>query len=484
MVLFADIVQALKIPPQDRPLAFDHLCHDTRWLGPDDLFIVLPGSNFSAEDLIGKAFRAGAKAVVADISFEDSRLIKVPDVKKALQSLIPLFYPRSPYHRLAVTGTDGKTSTTHLWQQLWALIGVSSAAMGTMGISSSIELSCPFPDLTTPSYLTFCRIFDELAARDIQHVSFEASSHALDQGRLDSLSAPIGIFTSFSQDHLDYHKTLEQYWQAKCHLFTRHISQTALLFNGLHRHEDLAQLCHHLSVMYYGPKAKAVPYAMNATYEILPSSSIHGHQVNFHIGPHLWESWIPLVGEFQIANLLAALCAFYLQNGSLESLIPLLGELKPIRGRMDYRGHYNGGDIYIDFAHTPEGLVNVLKALRPYTRGKLGLIMGCGGQRDQTKRSLMGHIAHTYADWVIITDDNPRYEDPEAIRKDILGSCPKGQEIFPREKAILWGMKALEPGDVLLIAGKGHEEVQIIGNERKKFSDHTWVEELLQSFLA
>lgn len=484
MVLLDQIVDILKLPKASSSLSFQELCQDTKRLGPDDLFVVLPGETFSSSSLIQQALACGAKAILTDDPFlPDSSpvpLITVPCVWEALEKIHPLFYPQLPRHRVGVTGTNGKSSVVGLLHQLWTLAGIPNASIGTLGLSTSPQLISSFvlEERTTLSGLLLSQIFRACAKQNIQNVAFEVSSHALAQNRIRPLTVEMGIFTSFSQDHLDFHQTLHHYWEAKCRLFTQYTQRYALLFNRLPYQHLLEPLCNGLEVLYFGAEAGKVSDGRNATYHILRQQDL-GQLVRFSIEGYQWESFIPLLGGFQMGNLLVALCAFHLLGGSLPTLVPYLSQVVSIRGRMEYVGSCSGAPVYVDYAHTPEALEQALLALKPYVRGKLGLVFGCGGQRDKAKREAMGLIAQRYGDWVIVTDDNPRKEDPAQIRKAILSACTKGVEIVPREKAIFQALKALGPGDIALIAGKGHECVQILGDEVRPFSDHEWIREYL-----
>jgi UDP-N-acetylmuramoyl-L-alanyl-D-glutamate--2,6-diaminopimelate ligase len=488
MIALSEVCTILGLPTVSKELWFDELCTDTRQLEPHNLFIAIPGRSFDAPTIITKAIHKGARCILTQedhASHPDCLILTVPDARRAMEILCSLFYPTLPTYTMAVTGTDGKTSITHLWKQLWELQGVPSAAIGTMGVHSSVPTqTCDYPeDMSTPPNPHLMKILSDLKKVGVDHAAFEASSHALHQKRLAPLQIPMGIFTNFTRDHLDYHGTLEAYWQAKISLFQEYITESAVLFNGLPHLDSFPKLNKNIDFLYYGPKSQKIDNHHNATYQCLTietRQSALGQNVSFHIGPYIWESFIPLIGEFQIANLTGALAAFFIQGGDLQAIIPLLPKLVPIKGRMDYAGTYNGGHIYVDFAHTPDGLENALKTLRPYTSGKMGVVFGCGGQRDVGKRPLMGKIAYEHADWVMITDDNPRNEDPQTIRTSILKECPTGIEVFPRERAIKEAMDLLSPGDILLIAGKGHETVQIIGSERIPFCDVTWIHTYIQ----
>lgn len=487
MVCIEKLLQALNLSANISNLSFTNLCHHTRQLGPNsylsDLFIAIPGKNYSSKDLVQKALEYNPKAIITDDNSScydqiNCPVIVVPNVRDAVKILCPIFYPILPDHIVAITGTNGKTSVACLLHQLWQLEGTPNAIVGTLGVISSPSLPNTFSydSLTTPEAITLYDILNECVQQKINHVAFEASSIAVDQDRIAPLKAHLGIFTNFAEDHLDYHRNLDNYLKAKKRLFTDYVSEQALFFHEVLDADILGYTSKNLKTFCYGLENSN--FLGCFTYKIL-SQQEGGQFVRFTFGEKQWNSFIPLIGEFQIRNLLAALCAFYLRGGDLDCIIPNLLKLGPIKGRLEYVGRYNDSNIYIDYAHTAEALKQALISLRPYTKGKLVVVFGCGGQRDQNKRQIMGAIANQYADFVIVTDDNPRNEDPASIRKSILSNCPKGIEIARRETAISVGMKNLCAGDILLIAGKGHETTQTVGTESVFFSDHVWVHSYL-----
>lgn len=453
------------------------LACDTRHMKAKSLFVVLPGQPAS---LIQHAIHAGATAVMTEhvaVFTPHVPVIRVPNLRQHLGLLYHLFYPYTPRCSVAVTGTNGKTSVVNFLHQICQLAGLSSTAVGTLGVVSSFsgKNNSHCVGLTTPPALALYQLFQKE-----DFFAFEASSHALVQQRLDPMSVDVGVFTSFSQDHLDYHHTLDAYWQAKCLLFQRYVHRWQILFKDLPSCPNPA-----LPTLYYGAASDdfIADALSRATYRILMQKP-EGCEVEFCLQGCTWQSFLPLVGAFQMENLLAALCSFVCGGGCLRQIIPQLHRIKPIVGRMDYIAAHQGGRIYVDYAHTPDALAQALSMLRAHTPGRLLIVFGCGGQRDQDKRSLMGKIAQEQSDIVIITDDNPREEDPQRIRQEILSSCPKAQEIFPRETAIYEAMQQLQEGDTLLVAGKGHENTQIIGQETRAFSDHQWILHWARDHLA
>jgi UDP-N-acetylmuramoyl-L-alanyl-D-glutamate--2,6-diaminopimelate ligase len=488
-VTLSKVLSALGLPPSSQEVWFTGVCQDTQLCQPDDLLIVRPGHRHSCEEILQKAVFSCVKYLVTDHpSFPDTPgilCLRVPDIGKTLAPLYDLFYPDLPRHRVGVTGTDGKTSVTHFLMQLWEMSALNYCAMGTLGTRSfpDINGTFSFPRMTTPSGSMLYEILSACLNQNIDHVVFEASSHALFQSRISPLKISTAIFTNFSQDHLDYHKTMDAYWQAKCRLLTEHGCSHAVLFNQL-PHEHLICLCREskISPLFFGPETTRIEGHLNATYSLLGQKG-WGQRVSFSLPGVEWETTIPLIGEFQVQNLLAALCAFSLEGGDLGAIIPHLREIKPILGRMEYVGSYNEAAIYVDYAHTPDALEKALLTLRPYVKNRLGVVFGCGGDRDREKRPLMGKISDETADWAIITDDNPRSEDPRAIRADIKKGCPHAIEVGCREKAITQALQKLRPGDIILVAGKGHETTQIIGHQVLPFSDQALIRSLIKGLL-
>jgi UDP-N-acetylmuramoyl-L-alanyl-D-glutamate--2,6-diaminopimelate ligase len=465
------------------------IAHDGRLATEFDVFVPLLSVQGSVSNFAKQALQGGCRAMVVDQSMAHmlqsiplEMVVVVPDIHDAMRQLYPLFYPDFPAHRVAITGTDGKTSTAHFLHQIWSLTGTPSAAMGTMGVFSNPEFSPKMvfpPRMTTPQQPFLYALLSECKKHGIDHVVFEATSQALAQSRLEPLRASVAIMTNFAQDHLDYHGNLEAYWSAKWCLFRYCMVEKepcyALIHNSIKiRPSDHECVPKNVSFIRYGPKDHAIVGAQNATYRIVEKTP-QGQIVDFDCIQHRWTCLIPLIGHFQIDNVLAALIAFVCAGGKIESAISALSGLKAVLGRMEHVTTYQGGHIYVDYAHTPQALALALQTLRQYTSGKLGVVFGCGGDRDATKRPLMGQAAAEHSDWVIVTDDNPRNEDPDSIRKNILIGCPHADSIGPRSAALVSALQRLQPGDVLLISGKGHETTQTIGDHILHHSDQEWV---------
>jgi len=476
---------------QTADLELTAITHDGRLATVSHVFMPLKRSQGSIRHFIHQALDTGCKAIIVDTAMAHGLeniskdiLMIVPDFYQALAQIYPLFYPTLPQILVAITGTDGKTSTSMFLHQLWTLTQMPNATIGTMGAFSNPSMVNPIAGpagMTTPPQPYLYALLSQYKTHGIDHVVFEASSHALAQYRLDPLRVNIAIFTSFAQDHLDYHSNLYAYWQAKWRLFTHALTENAPAYALIHNSiplslSDRELLSKTVSIIRYGQENQAIVGTENATFKILKSTS-GGQYVAFAWRDHVWKSFIPLIGVFQISNVLAAVCAFVCAGGNIADVTTVLPLLKPILGRMEHVKTYNGAHIYVDYAHTPQGLLLALQALRSCTSGALGVVFGCGGERDALKRPLMGQVAAKHSDWVIVTDDNPRTEDPLDVRQHILVGCPGAESIGPRPAALRHAMEKLKPGDALLIAGKGHETTQTIGTHILHHSDQQWVRE-------
>ncbi len=381
------------------------------------------------------------------------------------------FYDRQPKVIVAATGSNGKTSTVNFCRQLWQKMGHTAASLGTIGIDAPNLNHAG--NMTTPDPVTLHAELAELESCGISHLAMEASSHGLDQYRLDGVRLNAAGFTNLSRDHLDYHKTMERYLDAKMRLFTDVLKPdgTAVLNADVPEFKKLKTAClaRGVNILSYGYKADDIKILKR---DILPE----GQELTLKVLGEEFDVTLPLVGEFQAYN---ALCALGLVIGSDagENLRPYeavtyLEALNGVRGRMQRVGMLkNGAAIYVDYAHTPDGLQTVLTSLRPHTQNKLHVVFGCGGDRDRGKRPMMGKIAAELSDVAIVTDDNPRSEEPSDIRAEIIEDNNSLIDIGGRQKAIEAAIAGLEKGDILVIAGKGHEQGQIIGNKIHPFDD-------------
>ncbi len=446
------------------------LTADSREVEPGFVFAALPGTKVDGAKYIGQAFARGASVVIANEgSYSGSGLvIETSNPRQLFARMAARFFGKQPDLTVAVTGTNGKTSVAAFVRQIWLSMGFRAASIGTIGVvgpSGSEYLSH-----TTPDPVQLQRLLAKLADDHVEHLALEASSHGLAQYRLDGIRFAAAGFTNLSRDHLDYHATLDEYFAAKMRLFEEllPVGAPAIVNADTPFSADVTARCKSrglkiFSVGKLGTELKLMG-ARNDGF---------GQQIELQ-GPQKSHSiYLPLVGDFQTLNALVA-AGLVLATGGEEALVMhALESLQGAMGRLDLVGKSKtGASIFVDYAHTPDALENAITALRPYTDGKLAVIFGCGGDRDKGKRPQMGTIAARLADRIIVTDDNPRSEDARIIRAEILAACPGAQEIGDRAKAIRAGVDSLSAGDVLLVAGKGHEEGQTIGASVVPFSDH------------
>ncbi|MBI1954113.1 MAG: UDP-N-acetylmuramoyl-L-alanyl-D-glutamate--2,6-diaminopimelate ligase [Proteobacteria bacterium] len=485
MLTLNKILEAIGFPLVYKDINIKRICEDSRKVEEGDLFVALAHKDLQKH--VKEACQKGASAILSPKPFAlQVPVIVHPNLRFVLSKLAKMVYPNQPKTLVAVTGTNGKSSVVDFVQQFWWCLGLKAASFGTLGIKlpkSLQNVSFDYPSLTTPTPLVIHRLLHQLKELGITHCAFEASSHGLDQYRLHSVSLKAAGFTNLTQDHLDYHESMALYFQAKEKLFKEILSSegTAVL-NWMSPYFERLMSGAKNSISYgieVGTKKVGADLkAVNICYQ--------GQGIQFDLGgfgktyPNLF---VNVTGLFQIENILCAMGLVLSEGYQLDSLLPFLEHLKGITGRLEYIGSsHKGGHIYVDYAHTPDALERCLKSLRSYTKGRLIVVFGCGGNRDATKRPLMGSIAYRFADEVIITDDNPRFEAPHLIRKQILKGCPIALEIADRSKAIEEGILKLEKEDILLIAGKGHETGQIIRDKIIPFDDRKEVLKLLTTF--
>jgi len=449
------------------------LTADSRKVAAGYLFAALPGSRADGRDFIPQAIDKGAAAVLAPEgtvlppSARHVTLVTDSNPRRRLALLAARFYGRQPKTVAAVTGTNGKTSVASFTRQLWQSLGHKSASLGTLGLQP------PRPDapasLTTPDPVELHRCLATLARDHIDHVVLEASSHGLDQYRLDGIRASAAAFTNLTRDHLDYHGTMAAYLKAKLRLFTDLLLPEGCAVVNIDdpASAEVVATCRARGVrlITYG-KSKSDLQLLDQQ----PTAT--GQDLRVKVFGKEYKVVLPVAGAFQAGNALCAL-GFVLGTGAdQDKAIATLGQLSGVPGRVELVGATpTGAHVYVDYAHTPDALETVLKALRPHAQNRLFVIIGCGGDRDPGKRPMMGRIAVTLADQAIITDDNPRSEDPAAIRQAMLAEAPGAQEIGDRGAAIATAVAAMGPGDVLVIAGKGHESGQIVGGQVLPFDD-------------
>jgi UDP-N-acetylmuramoyl-L-alanyl-D-glutamate--2,6-diaminopimelate ligase len=444
---------------------------DSRAVKPGFLFVAVPGTKADGLTFLPQALAAGASAVMAERAPaslpDDIAFVAVDNVRRALALAAARFYRRQPGVIAAVTGTSGKTSVAAFARQIWSRLGLSAASIGTIGLVSPQR--AVYGSLTTPDPIALHRSLDELAGEGVTHLAIEASSHGLDQHRLDGVRVGVGGFTNITRDHLDYHPNLQAYLAAKLRLFTDLIAPDgAAVVDVDHEHADAvvaAVRSRGLRLMTVGRGGEGIH---------LHDTAIEGFAQIMRIA-HADRSYrlrLPLVGDFQVENALVAAGQAIATGSDPAAVFGALEHLEGAKGRLERVGDKNGAPIFVDYAHKPDALAKALDALRPYVKNRLVLVFGAGGDRDTGKRPLMGAIAVDKADHVIITDDNPRSEDPSAIRAAILKAASGAVEIGDRGEAIRRAVAELNTGDVLLVAGKGHESGQIVGDRVLPFTDH------------
>ncbi len=457
------------------------LTADSRSAAPGCAFFAVPGAKGDGLAYAARAAAAGAVAVVAERVPEGLpdgvAVVVVPDVRRALSAAAARFFPAQPGTVVAVTGTSGKTSVAAFVRQIWAAAGVRAASLGTLGIVA--------PDgdvygaLTTPDPVALHRDLDRLARAGVTHLALEASSHGLDQHRLDGVRLAAGAFTNLSRDHLDYHPTVEHYLAAKLRLFTDLLvpGRPAVLDADGEAAPRVVAAARGLAVTTVGRAGDGIR---------LLSAEPDGFATRLALRHEGRDRALrlPLAGLFQVSNALVAAGLCIATGTAPDTAFAALERLVGAPGRLERVGERRGAPIVVDYAHKPDALEKVLATLRPYAPGRLVVVFGCGGDRDPGKRPIMGEIASRLADVVIVTDDNPRSEEPAAIRAAILAAAPGALEVGDRAAAIAQAVAMLEPGDALVVAGKGHETGQTARGTTLPFSDAAAVAEALQRLPA
>ena len=452
---------------------------DSRQVKPGWLFAAIPGAKADGTSFVPEAIAKGASAILAKMGADVAVppgvvVLRAAEPRRALALMAARFYPAQPATVVAVTGTSGKTSVAEFTRQVFAALGHASASLGTIGLVKPD--GSVYGGLTTPDPVSLHKTLAELAGEGVTHLSFEASSHGLDQHRLDGVRLKAAAFTNLGRDHLDYHPTMEAYLAAKLRLFTEllpaggvavvnadaeHAPQVIAAARGAGR-----------SVLTVGTRGETLRLASVTRDGFAQRLRVA------HAGKE-YDIRLPLIGTYQAGNALLAAGLAIAAGENAARVLPALEGLAGVKGRLEVAGSVRGALIVIDYAHKPDALLAALAALQPFARGRLNLVFGCGGDRDKGKRPIMGQIAAQHAHHVIVTDDNPRSESPAAIRAEILAGAPGAREIGDRAEAIRAGMRLLGHGDVLLIAGKGHETGQIVGSRVLPFSDHEAVKAAL-----
>jgi UDP-N-acetylmuramoyl-L-alanyl-D-glutamate--2,6-diaminopimelate ligase len=474
------------LDPQAQATEVTGLAVDSRTAKPGDLFFALAGVKTDGARFIDSAIASGVVAVAGDHPPRGGcrvPFVATPNPRRALALAAARFYPGQPPTIAAVTGTSGKTSVAAFTRQIWIKLGLSAASIGTIGLVSPTRTI--YGSLTTPDPIALHRQLDEIAREGVTHLAFEASSHGLDQYRLDGVRISAGAFTNLSRDHMDYHTDVAHYLAAKLRLFRDLVPEGgAAVISADH---DCSQAVidvareRKLRLITVGHNGDGTGEGIRVV-----ASGIDGFAQRLELD-HLGRKYsvrLPLVGEFQIENAIVAAGLAVGTDSEPGEIFAALEYLEGARGRLERVGEHNGASIFVDYAHKPDALAKALQALRPYATGKLVVVFGAGGDRDAGKRPLMGAIAAENADHVIVTDDNPRSENPGTIRAAILAAASGAKEIGDRAEAIRTAIAGLKAGDALLIAGKGHETGQIVGDRLLPFSDHDAVASALAPRVA
>jgi UDP-N-acetylmuramoyl-L-alanyl-D-glutamate--2,6-diaminopimelate ligase len=466
-------IDDLRLQSGDATVDVRDLAVDSRRLRPGAMFAALPGGKLDGRSFVPAAVTAGAAAILAPegSAFADLpqgvAVLTAKDPRRALALIAARFFERQPHCIAAVTGTGGKTSTVAFARQLWSLEGREAASLGTLGIISRRLNDAG--SLTTPDPIALHRLLAQLSDAGVSHLAMEASSHGLDQHRLDGVKVTAAAFTNLSQDHLDYHVDMTRYFEAKLRLFSDLLPAggTAVVNMKLAEAPRVIEVARkrRQSLITFGngeADIRLLTHRPTPQGQLLELSLFGAH--------HVTE--FPVAGGFQADNLLAALGLVIGSGSDANKIAGLIGRLIGVPGRIEHVADTPaGGAVYVDYAHKPGALEAVLTTLRPHAARQLAVVFGCGGDRDRGKRPMMGEIATRLADRVIVTDDNPRSEAPAAIRAEILAKAPGAIEVGDRAEAIRVAMSELREGDLLVIAGKGHESYQIVGDKTYPFDD-------------
>ena len=440
------------------------LSADSRNIQSGYLFAALPGVRFDGRDFIQQAILNGATHVLVPAGAAHPHgvtVIESENPRHDFALLCAAFYKSQPDNIVAVTGTNGKTSVVDFIRQLFEMADLKSASLGTLGLISNHMKGDNV--MTTPDPVRLHALLADLKSAGVDYLAMEASSHGLHQSRLDGVRPKVAAFTNLTQDHLDYHDTMDNYFHAKNLLFTNILPDDGVAV--VNSDDEWGQKIKHPNLITYGHDKNATLCLVTQT----PKSN--GQNIQIQYKNKVYDIHLPLIGLFQAHNVLCAAACCLTMGIDNDFIFNSLNKLRGVSGRVELAVKKNGAAAYIDYAHTPDALEKVLTALRPHVEGRLILVFGAGGDRDKTKRPLMGAVASQYADIAIITDDNPRSENPATIRNEIFSACSKAENIEGRGKAIAYAASILKAGDVLLVAGKGHEQGQTIGDITHPFND-------------
>ena len=444
---------------------------DHRQVAPGNVFGAFRGVRFNGEDFAGEAVARGAVAVVArpEASVAGAAHIAASEPRRAFAILAARYYAPYPDTIVAVTGTNGKTSTVEMTRQLWRMAGHRSASIGTLGVTTADEQVRT--GLTSPDIVTFLSNMAGMKRMGISHVAYEASSHGLDQYRAEGVPVKAAAFTNLSRDHLDYHAGMDAYFAAKMRLFDEVVAAdgVAVVWTDDARSGEVIA-----RARTRGLKLLTVGKGGETIRLVSRSSTALGQQLVLSHGGQEHKLVLPLIGAYQAANVLVAAGLVLATGGEWSATLSGVARVAPVRGRLERAViSRDGAPVYVDYAHTPDAVEAAIAALRPHVEGRLITVIGAGGDRDQGKRAPMGEVAARLSDLVIVTDDNPRSEDPAAIRRAMLDGAPDATEIGDRREAIAAALGIAKSGDIVLIAGKGHEQGQIVGDHVLPFDDVT-----------
>jgi UDP-N-acetylmuramoyl-L-alanyl-D-glutamate--2,6-diaminopimelate ligase len=442
---------------------------DHRKVARGNIFGAFRGSRFNGEDFIGQALSRGAVAVVAapDAGVEGVPHLAADEPRKLFADLASRYFAPYPDTVVAVTGTNGKTSTVELTRQLWRMAGHRSASIGTLGVTTADDQVKT--GLTTPDIVTFLSNMAGMRRMGITHVAYEASSHGLDQYRAEGVPVRAGAFTNLSRDHLDYHSSMKAYFEAKMRLFDEVVEPggLAVVWTGDPKSAEVIERARRrgLELLTVGPGGEAIDLVSRQSTPL-------GQQLVLRHAGIEHKLALPLIGAYQMNNVLTAAGLVLATGGDWATTLSGMGRVSPVRGRLERAViSHAGAPVYVDYAHTPDAVEAAIAALRPHVEGRLIIVLGAGGDRDEGKRPEMGAVAARLGDVVIVTDDNPRTEEPAAIRAAVLAGAPGAIEIGDRREAIAEAVEMARAGDIVLVAGKGHEQGQIIGDEVFPFDD-------------
>ncbi|WP_336959425.1 UDP-N-acetylmuramoyl-L-alanyl-D-glutamate--2,6-diaminopimelate ligase [Sphingobium aquiterrae] len=442
---------------------------DHRKVAPGTVFGAFEGLRVNGEDFIADAVASGAIAVVARPEAVVQGVPHIADAvpRRLFAQMAARFFAPFPETTVAVTGTNGKTSTVELTRQLWRMLGHHAASIGTLGVTTSVDQVST--GLTTPDIVTFLSNMSGLRREGITHAAFEASSHGLAQYRTEGLPVRAGAFTNLSRDHLDYHGDMDSYFAAKMRLFDEVVGDdgaAVVWADDAWSQKVIDKVSERgLRLLSVGVGGEALRLVSRTPTQLGQTLVIAAEGKEYKVN-------LPLIGAYQAANALVSAGLVIATGGDTAKVLELLGRVQPVRGRLERAVISRAGaPVYVDYAHTPDGLRAAIEALRPHTRGRLIALFGAGGDRDTGKRPEMGRIAVELADHVIVTDDNPRSEEPSAIRSAIMAAAPGAVEIGGRRDAIAAAIAAAGADDIVLLAGKGHEQGQIIGDRVLPFDD-------------